>query len=139
MFFQFVKTHDYLVQLVQGFLSGDFRPVGVQIKKGLVVGYAVTHILDEGFPALYLSNIYLLTVVKFFLQVVEVHTQLLNKQIKALNFVDQTAASVYVIKHFGETGLTVKVGQVGTGTNGYALDRKSTRLNSSHVRISYAV
>src|SRR3989442_4451551 len=30
-------------------------------------------------------------------------------------------------------------GEAGTGFNDYRRDRKSTRLNSSHVRISYAV
>src|SRR5439155_26026127 len=39
----------------------------------------------------------------------------------------------------GPTGATGATGAVGTGSTGQPQDRKSTRLNSSHVANSYAV
>src|SRR5690606_42039755 len=44
-------------------------------------------------------------------------------------------AAATLEKTFKEFGLNVKVVEIDTGP----VDRKSTRLNSSHVKISYAV
>src|SRR3712207_7287794 len=40
--------------------------------------------------------------------------------------------------HFGDVGHTIIIGPTGAGKS-VLLDRKSTRLNSSHANISYAV
>src|SRR6266498_5281005 len=54
-----------------------------------------------------------------------------------------TLVALYAIGVMGQNLLIGYTGQISFGQAGFlaigALDRKSTRLNSSHVRISYAV
>src|SRR5690554_7758639 len=55
----------------------------------------------------------------------------LQNEVRELYLLMQTASEQAVLNNL-EHGLLFE-------ENGYQLDRKSTRLNSSHVRISYAV
>src|SRR5439155_20204202 len=48
-------------------------------------------------------------------------------------------ALVHVALHARQDGVGKRVGVVGRARDAHAGDRKSTRLNSSHVAISYAV
>src|SRR5690554_7449912 len=55
------------------------------------------------------------------------------------DFANQAYTLLIITVVFGELFTTVIVGDRGDGYRLANLDRKSTRLNSSHVRISYAV